>query len=176
MLLVTTRLPRNLAASAPLVAAFLCALACTDVVNVPIDPEVDYGDPPIYVPTGEPELELGVYQEQLYFPLMEGGECPFKSRPQGGTWAHFAIRARGVGMEARLEVAVEHPDGRHIGSTATHESLALAPDGWIEVQSFPVPIDNAPSVDGEEAVIRINLEDLEGRSVEFTMNVVLVLD
>ena len=79
-------------------------------------------------------------------------------------------------MEARLDVAVDHLDGRRIGNTTTLQSLALAPDGWIEVQSFPVPIDNAPSVDGEDATVSIVLEDLEGRSAELTMNVILVLD
>lgn len=176
MLSVTTLLPTTAAVAVLGAALSVTMTSCTDVVTVPVDPDVDYGDPPTYVPTGEPELELGVYEEQLYFRLMEAGECPYKSRPQGGTWAHLAIRARGVGMEARFEVVFEHIDGRHIGSTATHESLALSPDGWIEVQSFPVPIDNAPSVDGAAARLRVTLEDLEGRSLEETMDVVLVLD
>ncbi|RLB47287.1 MAG: hypothetical protein DRJ42_25710 [Deltaproteobacteria bacterium] len=110
----------------------LFSSSCTTLV-VDVDPLVDYGDQPAYVPEGEPEMEFGYYLEQLYLPLRDGDGCPIIFGFQGGTWTMPAVRVQGIASLAELDCSLITAVGEVLGDVVSEERFYLAPDGWVEI-------------------------------------------
>jgi len=118
--------------------------ACTqEVIYRQVDPSVDYGDEEGLLLTGDPEVELGFYSEQLYRPLSHGDDCPIVRGLQGGTWTMPAVRIRGIGSPAVVACRLVSANGEVLGQTNARERLVRTPDGWLELQTYPVPVQHA---------------------------------
>lgn len=166
------------------VALALGASGClVDTVYVDVDPPVDYGDEPAYVPSGEPTLEIGYYDEQLYAPLRDGGECPIIFGLQGGTWTMPALRAKGVDTTLTVHCTLVTEADEQLGEAIERNvRFYLAPDGWIENQAFPVPAVHAPPNEadpiddlyGQDATLACSVRDSEERTAEASVRCTLV--
>lgn len=154
--------------------------SCTTLV-VDVDPQVDYGDLPAYVPEGEPRMEIGYYVEQLYLPLRDGDGCPVIYGFQGGTWTMPAIRLQGVASLAELECSLVTDADERLGDVVSEERFYLAPDGWVELQAHPVPaahpppreLDPVDDLYGMGATLRCAVTDPDGRTADFSVACVL---
>ncbi len=147
-----------------------------------VDPPVDYGDQPPYVPSGDPMLEIGYYDEQLYAKLEDGGSCPIVHGLQGGTWTMPALRASGVGTRLTVRCTLVTEAGERLGEAIERNvRFYLAPDGWIENQAFPVPAaheppnEEAPIDDlyGQRATLSCTVSDAQRRSTSSEVRCVL---
>jgi len=165
----------------PSAAIALVLLGACETVIVDVDPQVDYGDEPAYVPVGEPSLELGYYVEQLYQPLRDGDGCPIIYGFQGGTWTMPAVRIQGINSVAMLDCDLVTGSGEVLGAVVSRERFYLAPDGWVEIQAHPVPAAHAPPNEtnsigdlyGMNATLRCRATDSEARTAERTIMCVL---
>ena len=158
------------------------AAACSPSVTYrDVDPAVDYGDRALAEPVGTPTLDVGLYREQLYSPLREGDPCPVVAGPQGGTWLMAAMRTRGVAVQATVECSLQTASGEALGSAQEALRFALAPDGWLEVQSFAIPVNHAPpreadAIDdlyGQEATLACTIADGGGRTAVRNIRILL---
>ena len=145
-----------------------------------VDPPVDRGDAGQFEPTGTPEVDIGFYVEQLYVPLYDGDPCPIVQGLQGGTWTMPAVRTQGIGTPADVTCSLVTESGVTLGSaTSEAHTFYLATDGWLEVQSFPVPVeppDDAAGLEalyGQSATLGCTVEDAAGRSATRNVQVVL---
>jgi len=156
-------------------------LSCS-VDTVYLDPPVDRGGQSSNVVSGEPTLEVGFYQEQLYTELEVGGECPIVHGLQGGTWIMPALRIQGIGTPAATQCRVVLDDGEQVGAAAAVEDFYVGGDGFLEVTAFPTPINHSnpgagPGIDdlyGELGEMWCRVEDDEGRGAELTIAIRLV--
>ena len=148
-----------------------------DVEKRYIDPKVDYGDELAYEPTGDPVVDLGFYVEQLYRPLANGDSCPVVHGLQGGTWSMPAARIRGIASPARVVGSIVTEQGQRVGEVDAEERFFLATDGWLEVQSLPIPVEDESGtisfLYGQSAVLECTVTDAEGRSAHRAVHVVL---
>ncbi len=162
-------------------AAFALSFALIGCETVLVDPVVDYGDEPPYVPEGDPHLELGYYTEQLYAPLEDGDACYVIHGLQGGTWTMPALRANGVLADLVVQCTLTTAAGELLGATDEQQRFYLAPDRLIEVQAFPVPVTHAapreaePIDDlfGQEATLDCRVTDDDGREARARVDCVL---
>lgn len=146
-----------------------------------VDPPVDYGDEDIGVVTGDPELDLGVYEEQLYTPIGEGDELRILFGSQGGTWVMPAVRAQGLNLEVDVAATLTTAEEEVVGETRGTQRLVLATDGWFEIQALPVPVrheapNEAEPIDdlyGVEATLRVTLTDPAGTEATASVDIVL---
>jgi hypothetical protein len=158
------------------ILVFLAAslFACVD--GPPVDPVVEYGDQPAYEPSGDPELAIGYYVEQLYRPLADGDPCPVVNGFQGGTWTMPALRMRGVGRIATVSCSFVTEIDEVIGDVEQEADFYLAPDGWIEIPAFPIPAkhygdreqDPIDDLYGLDATLHCVVTDPSGREASRT--------
>lgn len=159
------------------------ALACASLgcETTLVDPMVDYGDEPPYVPEGDPHLEIGYYTEQLYAPLEDGDTCFVIHGLQGGTWTMPALRTAGVLADLRVQCSLTTAAGELLGATDEPQRFYLAPDRMLEVQAFPIPVTHAPPREadpiddlfGQEATLDCRVTDDEGREAAASARCVL---
>lgn len=165
-------------------AAFFAALllvGCGREVILLVDPEVTLPDGGGYTPMGDPVVEIGFYNEQLYAPLETGGACPVVHGLQGGTWTMPAVRIKGMDTPATVSCTLQTATGENLGEVSSQLDFFLANDGWLEVQSYPVPVaheapNEADPIDdlyGAEATLSCDVTDEDGRSATTAMEVVL---
>ena len=104
---------------------------------------------------GEPEVIIGLFDEQLFDELADGDDVPIVYGLQGGTWLHISVRVFGI-----------HPDGEitvSLSDLATIEypiQLIRTVEGFFEVYDVPIPVEPP---DGQD------LTDLFGQ--EYTLTV-----
>ncbi len=159
----------------------LGALGC-EPVEVYVDPIHDYQDSHWDFPAGEPEVTIGFYSEQLYAPLGEDSPLYITQGFQGGTWSMPAVRTRGIASPAQVACDVMLADGTLVGTTDLDPptSFQLTTDGWLEVQAYPVPVqETGPTHDaphelfGLAAELNCTVTDGVGRSDTITLPVFL---
>ncbi len=152
-----------------------------DVETVYVDPPVvQDGSVKIEV-TGDPFIEVGFYNEQLYKALSSQGDCPIVHGLQGGTWSMPAIRTQGIARQALLSCSIVTAEGETVGEAALDASFYATTDGFFEVQAFPIPIKHeddeaTPEIDdlfGTAATMTCFAEDSEGRSDATSVEVIL---
>jgi hypothetical protein len=149
-----------------LAALTLLGSGCDRVVGFRlVDPPIDVGDAGPAVPSGEPEVALGFYAEQLLDKLRDGDACPIVHGLQGGTWTMPAVRTTGLPSPALVTCDVLTQAGELVGHVEAMQPFVLATDGWLEVQAFPVPIVHAPP--GEA----LPIDDLYGAHATLTCSV-----
>ncbi|RMF13712.1 MAG: hypothetical protein D6761_10660 [Candidatus Dadabacteria bacterium] len=152
-----------------ILAATVCTTGCSgDVVY--IDPVVDQAAATVqYEPQGEPKLELGFYEEQLFDRLEAGDRVAMPEQAQGGVWVMVAIRAKGLELSLNTECTIALPSDVVVGSAKDRMQYSVASDGWIEVQFFPIPIRESYNDPAEPDVHTI--ADLYGRKADLTCSV-----
>ena len=155
------------------------------------EPERVFVDPPIKVSeglivdpvSGDPAVELGFYNEQLYSSLADGEEAPVVFGLQDGRWTMPAIRITGIGSPATVScTVVVVATSEQVSQVEEKARFVLSPDGFLEVQSFPIPIIHAApneeaAIDdlfGVDADISCSVVDKEGRGSSVTVRVTLV--
>jgi hypothetical protein len=155
-------------------------LSCATEVSE-VDPRVDYGDEPAYVPEGEPVLEAGYFVGRRFEALpSEGGTCPLIHGFQGGTWTMPTLRMRGVATEVEVSCSLAS-EAETYGEIRIQERFLWAPDSWVELLAFPVPAAHAPphAADGIDDLYGLDAElacqvvDTEGRMATFAARCVL---
>ena len=168
--------PRHATAIGGGLLAALCLVACGEVIW--IDPEVNYGDEELYVPHGDPAVELGFYSEQLYEPLTEGGECFVVHGLQGGMWTMPAVRITGIAQEAHIACTLTTAEGERVGITDEDVTFVLATDGWLEIQTYPIRVYRHPDAGaveelfGEPGTLECSVVDSAGRGANTSMDIV----
>ena len=131
---------------------------------------------------GDPFVELGYYDEQLYKALEDGGDCPVGFGLQGGTWTMPAVRTQGIAALATIMCTLVTEAGESIGEVNAKQQFYLTPDGFLEIPFFPVPVtheepnqeDPITDLYGQMATIRCSVEDGDGNTSSATVNVVIV--
>jgi len=162
---------------------FLGLLACdTSVEQLFVDPPIQLADGyAIAAVEGDPYVELGYYEEQLYRPLQVGGDCPVGYGLQGGTWTMPAVRTQGIGSPATIACDLVTSGGEQLGKVAAKQQFYLATDGFLEIAFFPLPVTHEPPFEeqdisdlyGQEATIRCTVTDGEGRTESAVVQVVI---
>jgi len=154
--------------------SLLGSAACSVEVRL-IEPDVDYQDEGGYVLEGEPRLEMGYYQEQLYIPMSDGGECVVVANPQGGYWTSPSIRVGGVLPDVQLRCTLTTGEGEVISDARERRHLVLSPDGLIEATNFPMFVervdidDDVEALFGTIATLECTVTDEEERAVELAV-------
>ncbi|MEW5847415.1 MAG: hypothetical protein AB2A00_01330 [Myxococcota bacterium] len=151
--------------SAALVMAALACISCRPLVVEVDPPNVNFGDEIQTPVTGDPMVEIGMYHEQLYSPLLDNDPLPIVNGAQGGTWAMPALRTRGLAASATVHCLVVTDEGEVLGESETREEFALSDDNFMEVQTFPVPVLHAPPRESEP------IDDLFGKLATLTCTV-----
>lgn len=149
---------------------------------LPIDPPVEYESGQGLI-TGDPGVEIGVFEEQLYEPLEAGDAAPITRASQGGTWTHPALRTTGIGPKALVDCTVTADDGERVGNSSSVEFFTFTGEGYLEIQAYPVRIahtadDKGPEIDdlfGVQAELRCRVIDEEddSRAAEASVEVEL---
>ena len=112
---------------------------CADYIDV--DPETNWSaDDSAVDYEGEPTLELGFYQEQLYTLLEDGSGCPVVYGLQGGTWTMPALRTRGITPMAWVTCVMVLESGEEVARTEVRSQFFRGTDDFFEIQSFPIPV------------------------------------
>lgn len=163
------------------IAALVClVVAGCDFGIVYVDPPVTYDKGGLVI-EGDPFVELGFYQEQLYVALADEDPAPVVHGLQGGTWTHPALRTRGIGTPAVVDCSVVTDSGEKVGFAQAVTDFFTGVDGFLEVQSYPLPIlhtepGSGPGIEdlyGVKATLRCAVTDLEGRGAQATVVVTL---
>ncbi|MBK6516745.1 MAG: hypothetical protein IPM79_21240 [Polyangiaceae bacterium] len=164
----------------------LCALllaGCDRVVGFRwVDPDIEVGDDGPDPISGDPQLALGFYVEQLLEPLAEGDGLPVVYGLQGGTWTMPAVRTTGIANIATVSCDVVTEGGEQVGVVETRQIFVRATDGWFEVQAFPIPIvheapNQAASIEdlyGVKATLSCTVSDDQDHEASQTRGVILV--
>ena len=122
---------------------------------------------------GDPELVLGVFDEQLFNDLSQGDEVAIINGFQGGTWVHISVRAFGVRSDG--EVSAELGDG--IGQIRYPLKLTRSPEGFLEAYDIPIPVNPADgdidALFGQQVELHVSFTTSE-MTIEETLEVVLV--
>ncbi len=84
---------------------------------------------------GEPGIELGIYEEQLFRELSAGSDVPIIHGAQGGTWVHLSIRVTGVRADGLIAASLGE-----VGSIRYGLKLTRSPEGFLEAFDIPVPV------------------------------------
>ena len=161
-------------------------LACGDRV-VLVDPPVEFEPrPDAGEGGGDPRLELGIFSEQFFTPILDGGSLPIIAGFQGGDWVMPAIRAHVLTGAVVADATVTMvDDGEVVGVLEdAQDRLQPTPQGVSEIVGLPVPIRHAgarasdPIDDlyGRRATLVMTLKDAQDRSATSTLEVELVAD
>lgn len=114
-------------------------------IVVYVNPKIELGDYTSELKVeGPPTVVIGYYIEQLFAPLEEGGHCFVAYGVQGGTWTMPAIRTTGIGSPVTVTCRLVMEDGEVVGEVTSDTPLFITPDGFLEIQAFPVPVQHAP--------------------------------
>ncbi len=153
------------------IALLLCLLlvGCNFGI-VYVDPPVRYEKGGLVI-EGDPYVELGLYEEQLYVAFEDGDAAPVVHGLQGGTWTHPALRTTGIGTPAVVDCSLITDDGEQVGFAQAVTNFFVGVDGFLEVQSYPLPIlhtapGKGPEIDdlyGVGATLSCAVTDLDGR-------------
>lgn len=119
--------------------------------------EIRYVDPAIVIDEsyfiepvkGDPTVLLGLYEEQLFDGLEEGEELPVVWGLQGGHWTMPCIRTVGIASRATVDCTVIMDDGEMVGKTKAKTNFFLTASGYLEYQSFPIPIEHEADAEAE---------------------------
>ena len=106
--------------------------------------------------TGEKEMVLGIYEEQLFRTLHDGDAVHIINGLQGGTWVHLSIRISGLPRVGVVKVEL----GENVGAIEYNLKLVRTAEGFLEAYDIPVPV---PFI-GEE------LEALYGQTVSLKVS------
>ena len=164
-----------------LIGVFLCG--CVEYIDV--DPETTW-DPNASSITydGDPEVELGFYQEQLYTPLEEGNGCPVVHGLQGGTWTMPAIKTLGITPRAWVSCEMVTDWGEEVARTEVNSQFFRGVEDTFEIQSFPIPVfranessdDTVDNLYGEMAQLTCTVLGSDGVSASYSVRVKIVED
>jgi len=160
--------------------------ACdNDPIIVYVDPAIDLGDYSAeLIVEGPPTVKVGFYIEQLFSPLEDGGECFVAYGVQGGTWTMPALRTTGIGSPVSVACQLVTESGELVGDVAAEIPLFLTPDGFLEIQAFPIPVRHAPPNEdtpiedlyGAPATLTCSVSDFEERADQISVLVEIVED
>ena len=139
-------------------------VACVDYVDV--DPKTTW-DPATtqVIYDGDPAIELGFYQEQLYTKLEDGSECPVVYGLQGGTWTMPALKTLGITPMAWVDCSIVTEAGEVVGETALRAQFFRGTESYFEIQSFPIPVFHTGDATGQP------IDDLYGQMAVLTCGV-----
>ena len=156
-------------------------LAGCDFGAVYVDPPVQYERGGLVV-EGDPYVELGYEQEQLYQAVVDGDDAPIVRGLQGGNWTHPTIRTTGIGTPADIDCTIVlEEDNEQVGLAKSKQSFFVTGEGNLEFQSYPIPIfhtDDAkgPGIEdlyGVRAQLNCTVADEEQRASSASVAVVL---
>lgn len=148
-----------------------------------VDPETSWSPEALSTDyEGEPILELGFYQEQLYTLLENGSGCPVVYGLQGGTWTMPAIRTRGITPMAWVTCTMTLDSGEEVGRTEVRSQFFRGTDDYFEIQSFPIPVfrtnvDESASISelyGLMALLNCSALGDDGKAANYTVQVEIV--
>ena len=152
----------------PVIVLLLLAACTTETVYV--DPEIEISDDYFIEPVaGDPTVILGFYSEQLFYELKNDDDCPVVWGLQGGTWTMPAIRTIGIGSRPTVNCTLVTINGELVGEVKAKTAFFLSPDGYLEYQSFPIPVaheDNDDPIDdlyNQKAELTCAVSDDQGR-------------
>ena len=161
----------------------MLAGGCTVVY---VDPPVVFDRPDAAVITGDPSIELGLFKEQFFTPLLATDALPIVAGFQGGTWVMPALRAVALQGVVTAVATVTVKDSGELVGRIEDPSTRLQPTvlGYSELTALPIPINHAapnamkPIDDlfGKAAVLDMMIMDRAGRSAVTQLEIVLVED
>ena len=156
---------------------------CVEYVDV--DPETSW-DAATTQSTydGEPAVELGFYQEQLYTKLEDGSPCPVVYGLQGGTWTMPALKTLGITPMAWVDCTIVTESGEVVGETALRSQFFRGTEDYFEIQSFPIPVfhtgeatgDPVDDLYGQMAVLSCSVLGDAGRTATYSVRIVITED
>lgn len=120
------------------VAALVLVLCGCDFGVVYVDPPVEFQAGGLVI-EGDPHLELGIYEEQLYVPYEDGDDCPIVHGLQGGNWTHPALRTTGIGPAAVVDCRLVMGD-EVVGEAKSKTNFLVTTDGILELPSYPLGV------------------------------------
>lgn len=164
------------------ILALAAAPACGENVIL-IDPPVTFENTDAGTISGDPAIELGLFDEQFFTPVEPMGPLPIVNGFQGGTWVMPAIRAVAlVGLVRATGRVTLDGTGEVVGFIEDPQArLQPTPAGYSELIALPIPIGHAvpneaaPIDDlyGKTATLVITVVDGNGRTATSTLQVVL---
>ena len=126
---------------------------------------------------GDPEIILGIFEEQLFTELHNDDEVPIVYGLQGGTWLHLSIRVFGLRSDGEIDVSLTN-NQHTLGEVNYLLRLVRSAEGFLEAYDIPVPVTppndmDLSSIFGEKYTITIGFASGE-KSASANANVVLI--
>ncbi len=134
----------------------------------PVEFEEDEDEPV----TDELGMTLGVYEEQLFRPLVERDEVAVIHGFQGGTWVHLSIRVTGLAPDGMIRASLGE-----VGAIRYGIRLTRSPEGFLEAYDIPIPVplseEDLAELYGDELELKAQFS-AGGESIEVILPVVVV--
>jgi len=158
-----------------LVAVALFTSGC-DLGIVYVDPPAPY-EKGGFVISGDPYVELGLAEEQLYGLIEPGDEVAITSASQGGEFVHPAIRTKGIGTPATIDCSITTSDGEEVAAETSVADFVVATEGYLEVDNYAlrITVADVEALDGVAGTIhcRVTENDNSDRTADSSVEVVL---
>ncbi len=151
----------------------LCSCGEPEIRTIYKDHPVEFEDRAVLEEQlGDPELLLGVFEEQLFRTIEEGDDVAIIQGFQGGTWVHLSIQVKALPADGLIEASLGD-----LGEIRYGLKLARTPEGFLEAYDIPIPVRRT-----EEELLDIYGRDYQlevtfksgGKEVSQSINVVLV--
>jgi hypothetical protein len=153
-----------------------------DGVNCFVDPAITMSEGSILEDPTEgydPYLEIGIYEEQLYERLEEGGYCPIREQSQGGVWAMPALRTQGISSPSKVSCTLVTDSGEAVSDVKLKIKMYLH-DGFLQFQQLPLQIRDADKTEdvtdlfGVPVLLECTAEDSSGRMASDAVKLVFI--
>jgi len=132
-------------------------------------------EPPV---EGDPNLIIGVTEDQLFRELSDGEDAPVIEGFQGGRWIHMSLRTTGMGIRGSLVGTLRRAD-EVIGELSEDLKLVPTREGFAERTQVPIALTEAwqlkfEELFGQAGSIAVAFTDSQGRRGAKTVQVVYV--
>jgi hypothetical protein len=159
-------------------ACILATTGCIEEIHY-IDPPVTYSDAGYGEITDELSLHVGIFREQFFTEIENGGELPIVTGFQGGTWVMPALSLTGFQTLVLVNATVTTARGELVGELDdTFVRVIPTPDGTLEVEAVPMAISrergSVEDLAGVEATFEITVSDPRGAEQSLSLTITLI--
>lgn len=96
------------------------------------DEAMTYGEDSFVLP--------GIYEEQLFGEIENGGDIYVIHGFQGGTWVHLSVRINAMPSSGEISAELVGDQNGAVGSISYAIQLVRSAEGYLEAYDIPIPI------------------------------------
>ena len=119
------------------IAAFMGSACDTYYADYPVefdltDEAMTYGEGSFLLP--------GIYEEQLFGEIENGGGIYVVHGFQGGTWVHLSVRINAMPSSGEISAELVGNQSGMVGSISYAIQLVRSAEGYLEAYDIPIPV------------------------------------